>query len=186
MKKTLTIILLSISLSGFSQTGKGDFVIGIHPYIFQQKLDDNNKYFRLGANAQYYLSNQLSVGTLLRGGYQSINPVVSSEFYRSFSFLTLSPELQYNFLRTRLAPFIKLSMAGIGYFSHFEDNPSQSVNLRRNNEIELYYRDVNGSVGLSYFAKKRFVLQVTFDILSNERRPFSLGMSGIFIINNPR
>lgn len=63
MKKTLTIILLSISLSGFSQTEKGDWVItptvGWNTIYYKYVANSNENFeFKLPIGFHKYLSDR--------------------------------------------------------------------------------------------------------------------------------
>lgn len=193
MKKTLTIILLNISFSGFSQNEKGDFVIGIHPYILDQKFTENQNRFVLGTTAHFYLNDRLSIGALLRGYYHNYNPVIANQFYQSTTSFIIQPELQYNFLKTRLTPFARVSIFEIGYLNTFYDNPVIPVDIRRLSNLnfinKLPFLELN--VGLSYFVKERFALQTTANLSRNSLNSFNydkvqFGINCIFIINNPR
>jgi hypothetical protein len=193
MKKTLTIILLSISLSGFSQTMKGDWVIGIHPYILDQKFAENQNRFVLGSTAHFYLNHRLSIGALLRGYYSNNNPISTSQFYQSTTSIILQPELQYNFFKTRLTPFARVSLFEIGYLNTFYDNPSIPVDFRRLSSLNFINRlpFLELNLGLSYFLKERFALQATANVSRNSQNALNsdnvqFGINCIFIINNPR
>ncbi len=207
MKKTLTIIILSISLSGFSQTEKGDWAVGIHPeYRYQDKsytLYDQYgnvfavqgaiiKNYRGVISANYYLSDKFSIGGNLGISYSTTNPLVSSQYFYSFTNYEVGPILRYNFLKTRLTPYLQVDV-NYNYRKLFYDIPTIAVQLRPS----FYSSEFSGGVGLglSYFIRDRFALQAnTFfrkfnnQIAYNEKDAnfLSFGFGCIFIINNPR
>ena len=193
MKKIFIILLLMGSFSGFSQTAKGDFVIGVHPYILDQKFTENQNRFVLGSTAHFYLNDRLSIGALLRGYYSNYNPASASQFYQSTTSIIFQPELQYNFLKTRLTPFARVSLLEIGYLNVFYDNPNTPVNFRRISQLNfinnLPFLELN--IGLSYFLKERFALQATANLSRGDLSVLNynkvqFGINCIFILNNQR
>ena len=88
MKKTLTIILLSISLSGFSQTEKGDWVItptvGWDTYREINVSEVSQARFNLPISIHKYLSDRFAVGltTYFYHDKYEHKPINVNEFYR--------------------------------------------------------------------------------------------------------
>ncbi len=196
MKKTLTIIILSISLSGFSQTEKGDFVItptvGWNTLSISNNSDRDVFQARLPIGFHKYLSDRLAVGLLFYFDYNSIKPHVSNQFEQNSTRVGILPEIRYNFLRTRLTPFIAGRISDIGYVTQFYDNPATPVGLRRISQFNLQ-NGLQMEVGVSYFVKDRFGLQVKLIDLNaglfnrtdfKAYLPINFGLQ--FIINNPR
>jgi hypothetical protein len=198
MKNTLTIILLSISLLGFSQTEKGDFVIT--PTVGWNTVNYNyipNGYedfqFKLPTGFHKYLSDRFSVGFVNYVDYAYNQPYVTSQFYRSTFRIRIIPEVRYNFLKTRLTPFVAGRVFDIGYINTFYDNPTTPVDLRRISSFEFHMLyGVYIDLGVSYFIKDRFGIQVkfvdltagTFGVSGKFNLPINFGLQ--FIINNPR
>jgi hypothetical protein len=196
MKETLTIILLSISLSGFSQTEKRDFVItptvGWNTIGYSYEPDRYEQFhFGLSTGFHKYLSDRFAIGLVNYISYDYTQPYVTTQFYQSTFRIGIRPEARYNFLKSRLTPFIAGRILDIGFISNFYDNPATPVYLRRVNQLNL----TNGlsiDLGLSYFIKDRFGLQVKLVGVNSEEGglkarfdiPYNFGLQ--FIINNPR
>jgi hypothetical protein len=197
MKKTLTIILLSISLSGFSQTMKGDFVITPTvgwSTITHRFVPDNFEAFQVNLPTGFhkYLSDRFAIGLTNYISYNYTQPYVSYQFYQSTFRIGIVPEIRYNFLKSRLTPFITGRILDIGYITQFYDNPATPVELRRISEFNLQ-NGLQMEVGVSYFVKDRFGLQVKLIDLNaglfnrtdfKAYLPINFGLQ--FIINNPR
>lgn len=207
MKKILTIILLSISLSGFSQTEKGDFVVT--PVVgrnnFTNNSGDNFKYFsvQLPVSIQYYLSDKFAIGLNTEFRYSKaetfpINTGVTYTRQKSWDLL-MKPELQYNFLRTRFTPFIRASYLGFIWLNHANIYYENTVNVPKNVEVietnffnGLSFKSFSLDFGVIYYIKQRLCLQLslatiysqTDDIKSQFNIPYNFGLQ--FIINNPR
>ena len=205
MKKTLTIILLSISLPGFSQTEKGDFVItptvGWDTFRTSDVPEHSQKTFHFPISMHKYLSDRFAVGLTTTFYHDKYEYYPVNDFYRKVirTGIILTPNLRYNFLKTRFTPFIEsgfLSILDYNYTSQFYDNPNISVNLREISEYSfLSYFSIsyiNFNIGVSYFIKDRFALQTKLIGLSNNSYafnakaylPINFGLQ--FIINNPR
>jgi hypothetical protein len=198
MKKTLTIILLSISLSGFSQTEKGDWVItpmvGWNTVNYDYVPGDyENLQSHLPIGFHKYLNDRLSVGFVLNFRYGYNQPYVVNRFYRSQSRIYLEPEIRYNFLKTRFTPFVAGRILSVGYINDFGDNPALPPDIRR---ITYSYFNAGFQIdaGVSYFIKDRFGMQVKLMSLASDGlglktvtnfyTPINFGLQ--FIINNPR
>lgn len=197
MKKILTIILLSISLSGFSQTEKGDWVItptvGWNTVSYKYAPDSYEDFqFKLPIGFHKYLSDRFAVGLVMNVRHFFNRPFVSNQFYRSQWDLSVSPEARYNFLKSRFTPFVAGRIFNIGYITQFNDIPTIAVPLRRISELQIT-ESLQIDVGVSYFIKDRFGLQVKLVDLNaglfnrtdfKAYLPINFGLQ--FIINNPR
>jgi hypothetical protein len=197
MKKILTIALLSISLSGISQTMKGDWVITPTVGWNTLKIDNTSERDILGINFptvfHKYLSDKFAIGCGLEFTYNSVKSyVVNSYPYNSTLIIGLVPEVRYNFLKTRLTPFVSGRFVESGYSRFVVDDPSIPVVLRTRNNWYLNTRP-QIDVGVSYFIKERLGLQVklmnvsTWDfkgVNTNFYTRINFGLQ--FIINNPR
>lgn len=197
MKKTLTIILLSISLSGFSQTMKGDWVItptvGWNT-VYYKNVPENSEDFqvKLPIGFHKYLSDRFAVGLVMNIQHYFNRPFVSNLYYRSQWNLSISPEARYNFLRSRFTPFVAGRILNIEYITQFNDIPTIPVELRRITNVQ-FTENLKIDVGVSYFIKDRFGLQaklMDLDLGLFNRTdfkvylPINFGLQ--FIINNPR
>jgi hypothetical protein len=197
MKKTLTIILLSISLSGFSQTEKRDFVItptvGWNTIGYSYEPDRYEQFhFGLSTGFHKYLSDRFAIGLVNYVSYDYTQPYFTTQFYRSAFRIGIIPEVRYNFLKTRLTPFVAGRIFDIGYINTFYDNPATPIYLRRIKQLNLI-NSLQIDLGLSYFIKDRFGLQVKLMDLNvglfnrtdfKAYLPINFGLQ--FIINNPR
>jgi hypothetical protein len=196
MKKTLTIILLSISLSGFSQTEKGDWVVTPTVGWNTLKIDNTPERDVLGINFPVvfykYLSDRFAIGYGLGVTYDSVKPHVVNFYERNVTVINFVPEARYNFLKTRFTPFVSGKILTVGYISQFIDNPAVAVDLRRITNLQLN-EGLKIDVGVSYFIKDRFGLQVKLMDLNvglfnrtdfKAYLPINFGLQ--FIINNPR
>jgi hypothetical protein len=196
MKKTLTIIFLSISLSGFSQTEKGDWVITPTVGWNTLKIDNTPERDVLGINFPVvfykYLSDRFAIGYGLGVTYDSVKPHVVNFYERNVTVINFVPEARYNFLKTRFTPFVSGKILTVGYISQFIDNPAVAVDLRRITNLQLN-EGLKIDVGVSYFIKDRFGLQVKLMDLNvglfnrtdfKAYLPINFGLQ--FIINNPR
>jgi hypothetical protein len=196
MKKILTIILLSISLSSFSQTEKGDFVItptvGIDSYRKINEIGYSQTSFSFPISIHKYLSDKFAVGILNGFYYSNFQPKTTTLFYTSDWQISITPEIRYNFLKSRLTPFIDANINFFNFSSRYIDDPYRSVEYRRLNEFNLYSPNFQIDIGVSYFIKQRFGLQLKLARLYNTSegiqvqffRPYNIGLQ--FIINNPR
>ena len=197
MKKTLTIILLSISLSGFSQTEKGDFVVtptvGWNTIYYKNVPEDSEDFqVKLPIGFHKYLSDRFAVGLVMNIQHYFSRPFVSNQYYRSQWNLSVSPEARYNFLRSRFTPFVAGRILNIEYITQFNDIPTIPAELRRITNVQ-FTESLKIDVGVSYFIKDRFGLQVKLmdlNVLFNRESefkaylPINFGLQ--FIINNPR
>jgi hypothetical protein len=196
MKKTLTIILLSISLSGFSQTEKGDFVItptvGWNT-VKIEKISDSDV-FRINFPIVFYkyLSDRFAIGYGLEFNYESVKPYIVNQFERNSFSINFIPEARYNFLKSRFTPFVAGRLFKIGYLTQFNDIPTIPVELRRISNLNLP-TGLQLDLGVSYFIRDRFGLQVKLMDLNaglfnrtdfKGYLPINFGLQ--FIINNPR
>jgi hypothetical protein len=197
MKKTLTIILLSISLSGFSQTEKGDWVItptvGWNLYRKGEGIDFSQTSSSFPVSIHKYLSDRFAVGIVNEFYYQNYQPnAVSTSFYRSSWQISVEPEIRYNILKTRFTPFVSAKVNFWYWNSQFNDSPAIPVVLRRISNFVTYSPNFQIDVGASYFIKDRLGLQlkvasfynVPDGIQTQFYLPYNLGLQ--FIINNPR
>ena len=202
MKKILTIILLSISLSGFSQTEKGDWVIIPK---FEVGYSNDTKFFtnqqivisgsrqyryRVSTSVNYFLSDNFAVG-----GFLGISTdYACSEIINSYPTDRLNYEIggniRYNLLKSRFTPFIE-SYVGYNYRRYYFDIPQLPP------EVRTVYKSgfsMGISVGISYFIAPRFGLQTSvnynkfdYDYFSYSKTyPLTVGLGCLFIINNPR
>ncbi|MEY4538922.1 MAG: hypothetical protein RLZZ306_679 [Bacteroidota bacterium] len=203
MKKTLTIILLSISLSGFSQTEKGDWVVtptvGWDTYRTSEALNySQTSYgqvrFNLPISIHKYLSDGFAIGLTNQFYFQKAKnfTINNTPFDTSIWGIRIQPEARYNFLKSRFTPFIASRVFNITYQSVFADNPTTPVELRRISNLS-FNEGLQIDIGISYFIKDRFGLQVklmdvgTWDfknVNTNFYTPINFGLQ--FIINNPR
>ena len=197
MKKTLTIILLSISLSGFSQTEKGDFVVtptvGWNTIYYKNVPEDSEDFqVKLPIGFHKYLSDRFALGLVTTFGYYRNQPYVSNVYYKIQSYIAIQPEARYNFLKTRFTPFVGGRILNIVYQSNFFDNPAIPAGLRRISNLQ-FTEGLKIDVGVSYFIRDRFGLQVKLmdlNVLFNRESefkaylPINFGLQ--FIINNPR
>lgn len=198
MKKIFTIILLSISLSGFSQTMKGDWVITPTVGWNTLKIDNTAERDIFGVNFPVvfykYLSDRFAIGYGLEVNYESVKPYVINQFERNSFSINFVPEARYNFLKTRFTPFVSGKIIYVGYITQFIDNPTTPVELRRISQFN-FQDGLKIDVGVSYFIKDRFGLQVklmdlNLDVFNFNRGnfkaylPINFGLQ--FIINNPR
>ncbi|MCU0470223.1 MAG: hypothetical protein MUF58_16650 [Arcicella sp.] len=205
MKKTLTIILLIISFSGFSQTEKGDFVItptvGWSTYRMSDVPEHSQKMFYFPVSIHKYLSDRLAIGLRTTFYHDKHEYYPVNDFYRKVirTGIILKPNVRYNFLKTRFTPFIESEFLGIldyNYTSQFYDNPNINVSLREISGdsflsyFSISYIDFN--IGVSYFIKDRFGLQLSLATVYNQtdgikaqfNLPYNFGLQ--FILNNPR
>jgi hypothetical protein len=197
MKKTLTIILLSISLSGFSQTEKGDFVItptvGWDTYRTSDAIDYSQTRFSFPVSIHKYLSDRFAIGLANGLYYLKVKSfTTNASFYTSIWEIRIQPEARYNFLKSRFTPFVAGRIFNTTYQSVFADNPTTPVDFRRINYV-YFDTGLYIDLGVSYFIKERFGLQFklmdvgTWDfknVNTNFYAPINFGLQ--FIINNPR
>jgi hypothetical protein len=196
MKKTLTIILLSISLSGFSQTEKGDWVITPTVGMDSYRKGDGIYYsqnFSFPTSIHKYLSDRFAVGIVNEFYYQNSQPnAASNSFYRSNWQISIKPEIRYNILKTRFTPYVSAKVGFWYWGSQFYDIPTIPVELRRMSNFVTYSPNFQIDLGASYFIKERFGLQLRLASLHNISDgiqtqfylPYNFGLQ--FIINNPR
>ena len=207
MKKIFIILLLMCSFSGFSQTEKGDFVIGIHPEFSDQEKNNvsiNNisgnpiqisgiriENYRGILSGNYYLSDKFSAGGNLGISYSTQNPLVSNQYFRSFTNYEVGPILRYNLLKTRLTPYLQVDI-NYNYRKLLIDIPNLPLEFKQS-----YKSEFSGGIGigLSYFIRERFAIQAnTFFRKYNNQTIFqtgedhflSFGFGCLLIINNPR
>lgn len=198
MKKILTIALLSISLSGYSQTEKGNFVITPTVGWNTVKIDNTSERDVFGVNISVvfhkYLSDRFAIGCGLRVNYESVKPYVVNQFERNSFSINFVPEARYNFLKNRFTPFVAGRIVYVGYITQFIDNPITPVELRRIGQLN-FQDGLQIDVGVSYFIKDRFGLQVklmdlnlgVFNFYRADFKPYLPINFGLqFIINNPR
>ena len=195
MKKIIIILLLMGSFSGFSQTEKGDFVItptvGWSTFGTSDDTDRSISQLRLPIEFHKYLSDRFAVGFKVYGFYQSIKPNITTQFQQNDTQINISPEVRYNFLKTKLTPFVCGKISDFGYISRFYDNPNTPIALRRISNF-YYSSGIAVNLGISYFVKQRFGLQLEFagiyyetgGIKAGFNIPYNIGLQ--FIINNPR
>ena len=197
MKKIFIILLLMGSFSGFSQTEKGDFVItptvGWNTVAISNTSERDNFQAKLPIGFHKYLSDRFAIGLTTYVSYDYTKPYVANQFYQSTFRIGIIPEVRYNFLKTRLTPFVAGNFLRAGYISTFYDNPATPVDLRRINSFEFYMlHGVYIDLGISYFIKERLGAQVkfvdltagTFGVSGKFNLPINFGLQ--FIINNPR
>jgi hypothetical protein len=146
---------------------------------------------RLPIELHKYLSDRLAVGLRIYCFYNSIKPYVTSQFEQNYTQINIQPEIRYNVLKTKLTPFVSGRILDFGYESRFYDNPNTPVVLRRISNF--YYSSGFGvNLGVSYFIKERFGLQLSLATVYNQtdgikaqfNLPYNFGLQ--FIINNPR
>ncbi len=213
MKKPLTIILLSISLSGFSQTEKGDWVItptvGWDSFANNSGnnfvgLSENYKLmnFQLPISTHYYLSDKFAIGLNTTFRYTKLERFLintNNDYYstqKSWAFI-IKPEIQYNFLKTRFTPFVGVNYLGFLWLDHSNIHVETSVsNSSDYTETEVFnglsFSNFSLNVGITYYVKQRFGLQTWFAGINNSQNgfnakaylPINFGLQ--FIINNPR
>jgi hypothetical protein len=207
MKKILTIILLSISLSGFSQTEKGDWVITpvFGKSNFTNNSEDSYKFFsiQLPVSVHYYLNDKFAVGlnTFFRYSKTETFPLNTGVNYTRQNAwdLFVKPELQYNFLRTRFTPFIRANYLGFVWLNHANIYSENTVNIPKNIEVTetiffnaLSFKSFSVDFGITYYIKERLGLQLSIASVYNQvdeikaqfNIPYNFGLQ--FIINNPR
>jgi hypothetical protein len=207
MKKALTIILLSISLSGFSQTEKGDFVITptVGRSNFNNSSGDNCSLFsiQLPISSHYYLSDKFAIGLNTKFRYYKaetfpINTGVIYQRQKTWD-LFIMPELQYNFLRTRFTPFVRANYLGFIWLNHANIYSENALNIPKSIEVTetnffngLSFKSFSVDFGVTYYIKQRFGLQLSLATIYNQTDgikaqfniPYNIGLQ--FIINNPR
>ena len=195
MKRTLTIILLIISLSGFSQTMKGDWVItptvGWNTVVSGRTTSDYDFLgIKFPVSFHKYLRDRFAIGFGLGVNYESTKPNVVNQYERNSFSINFIPEARYNFLKTRFTPFVAGRILTIGYLTQFNDIPTIPVELRRISGLN-FNTGLQIDLGVSYFIKDRFGLQVKlmdvsagFGNKANFYLPINFGLQ--FIINNPR
>jgi hypothetical protein len=196
MKKILTIALLSISLSGYSQTMKGDWVITPTVGWNTLKIDNTSERDILGINFptvfHKYLSDKFAIGAGLEFTYNSVKSYVVNWYASNQINIKIVPEVRSNFLKTRLTPFVSGRIVEFGYSRFVVDDPSIPVIFRTRNNWYLS-TGLQIDVGVSYFIKDRFGLQVKLMDLNagifnradfKAYLPINFGLQ--FIINNPR
>jgi hypothetical protein len=207
MKKLLTTILLCISLSSFSQTQKGDFVITpiVGKSNFTNNSGDNFKYFsvQLPVSIHYYLSDKFAVGLNTEFRYYKaetfpINTGVTYTRQKNWD-LFIKPELQYNFLSTRFTPFIRANYLGFVWLNHANIYYENAVSVPKNIDVTetnffngLSLKSFSVDFGITYYIKQRFGLQLSLATVYNQtdkikaqfNLPYNIGLQ--FIINNPR
>ena len=196
MKKIFIILLLMGSFSGFSQTEKGDFVItptlGWNTVTISNTSERDNFQAKLPIGFHKYLSDRFAIGLTTYVSYDYTKPYVINQFYQSTFRIGIIPEVRYNFLKTRLTPFVAGRIFDIGYITQFIDSPVIPVELRRISNLNLT-TGFQVDLGLSYFVKDRFGLQVKLmDLNTNffnkttfkAYLPINFGLQ--FIINNTR
>ena len=197
MKKTLTIILLSISLSGFSQTGKGDWAItptvGWNTVKVGRTTSDYDYFgIKFPVSFHKYLRDRFALGFVTTIEHGRYKPLVANQIYTSIWRIYLEPEARYNILKNRFTPFVAGRIIDVGYSTQFSDNPTTPVEFRRISNVYLE-TSIQIDIGVSYFIKDRFGLQVKLmgvntwdfkDINANFYTPINFGLQ--FIINNPR
>lgn len=206
MKKILTIALLSISLSGYSQTEKGDFVItptvGWSSFTNYSNSNSSDVRVQIPISTHYYLSDKFAVGLETGFRYTKLEYFLTNNNYYSKQKhwdLFIRPELQYNFLRTRFTPFIKVNYGGLLSLEYvnvyFETSGSRGITITETNTYSrLSFSNIYLSLGLTYYVKQRFGLQLNIaDVWRNDPQgfggqinylPINFGLQ--FIINNPR
>ena len=183
------------SFSGLSQTEKGDFVItptlgwstvsngniNIDPRIFRAR-------FPVGFHK--YLSQRFAVGSVLDLSYSSYKYTNEDEVKGGS--VSIIPEVRYNFLKKRFTPFVAGRFFSVGYRDVSYDYPSNSTANKKVSEL-YYYTNARIDVGLSYFIKNRFGIQIKLVDINFEEfnqlevdfpNPINFGLQ--FIINNPR
>lgn len=196
MKTTLTIILLSISLSGFSQTEKGDWVVTPTVGWNTIKIDNTSERdvfdVKIPVVFYKYLSDRFAIGYGIGVNYESVKPHIVNQYERNSFSVNFIPEARYNFLKTRFTPFVAGRILQIGYLTQFNDIPTIPVELRRISNLN-FNTGLQIDVGVSYFIRDRFGLQVKLmdlNVLFNRASefkaylPINFGLQ--FIINNPR
>ena len=185
------------SFSGFSQTEKGDFVItptvGWNTLAYRSDPDRFEQFhFMLPVSIHKYLSDRFAIGLTTYVSYDYTKPYVTNQFYQSTFRIGILPEVRYNFLKTRLTPFVAGRVFDIGYLTEFNDIPTIPVELRRISNLN-FSTGLQIDLGLSYFIKDRFGLQVKLMDLNagffnrtyfKAYLPINFGLQ--FIINNPR
>ena len=197
MKKIFIILLLMCSFSGFSQTEKGDWVItptmGMDSYRKDDKINYSRASFSFPISIHKYLSDRLAVGLINEFYYYNFQPSTTSTlFYTSNWQISIKPEIRYNILKTRFTPYVSAKVGFWYWGSQFQDNPTLPVVFRRISAFETYSPNFQIDIGVSYFIKERFGLQLklasfynTFDGIQTQFYvPYNLGLQ--FIINNPR
>ena len=183
MKKIFIILLLMSSLSGFSQTEKGDFVItlGLGKRNFTDYSRDSSKYFsvQLPVSIHYYLSDKFAVGlnTIFRYSKDetfSMNSGVTYRRQKNWD-LFVTPELQYNFLRTRFTPFVRANYLGFISLNHANIYYKNAVNVPKNIEGTetnffngLSFKSFSVDFGVTYYIKERLGLQLSLATIYNQ------------------
>ena len=197
MKKISIILLLMCSLSGFSQTEKGDFVItptvGLDTYRENNTIDYSQTRFSFPISIHKYVSDRFAVGISNEFYYYNFQPnTTSTLFYMSNWQISIKPEIRYNILKTRFTPYVSTKVGFWYWGSQFQDNPTIPVVYRRISAFETYSPNFQIDIGVSYFIKERFGLQLKLARFYNTSggiqtqfyAPYNFGLQ--FIINNPR
>lgn len=132
------------------------------------------------------MSDKFSVGGNLGVSYSSYNPLVSNKYFESSTNFEVGPILRYNFLKTRLTPYVQVD-ANYNYRKLFVDVPNLPIEFKQS-----YSSKFSGGIGLglSYFIRQRFALQVSgiyrgYNYYPNDTF-LSFGFGCLLIINNPR
>ena len=163
MTKKLIILLLFASLSGLAQTQKGDWVVSpqfrVLPWGFVSNDFVKSQLYKIDIPIHYYLSNKLSFGLNISSQYSHNNYSKSTIVQNDVFSIGISPELQYNFSKKRLVPFIKLfPVLYFGTTHQKIENPLGAINQQRpwNYDIRVTPLILNLSVGLNYLINERF------------------------------
>ncbi len=173
MTKKLTILLLFSSLSGLSQTRKGDWVIspqlGVLPSDVSIVSTDSFISQRYGLNIpiHYYFSNKLSFGLNILTYYNSFKN--KNGFGINHLAIGISPEIQYNFSRKRLVPFIRIFPSLYLGYEHYELINYPLYISQRNQSHYIFsgtIKSLKVDIGLNYFVKERLGVfgMVTFGV----------------------
>jgi hypothetical protein len=176
MKKLTAILLIVVSFSGFSQTEKGDWIITPvvgRSSIYSGSSEENSNYLNISLPVYFhhYLSDRFAIGwkaTLYYNWFEH-TPVDVNDFYRKTTQIgiRLIPSIRYNILKTRLTPFIEATYLGainFDYRTMQSENPIIPINKRTASVFdfsqEAYITNVYFDIGVSYFIKDKFALQV--------------------------
>jgi|GEM_PF-5648808 len=113
------LLVVIVSVSVFGQAKKGDLVVSPQVYFGKGMLEINDNYnsqhFELGSSLHYYLADRFAIGILFRGKYWNLDAKMANSFDRRTFEFSIMPEFQYNILKSRLTPFLKMQIGFAGY-----------------------------------------------------------------------
>jgi hypothetical protein len=187
----LSILVLSVCFTCFSQAQKHDNVVEFAPHVGDLLITDGNSNIGGEASFRTFITDRLSIGCNLIANYRC-------DSYFDLLLTTLRvgvrPEIQYNLLRSAaLTPFGKLAIGSINYERHLNQN-SGTPNPQEFLTYKIFepHLDLNTVIGLSYSLRERMALQVYINKDFQNDTNINYGISLLLILSkhskilNPR